>query len=256
MLSSCNLHRNVSNKIIPVSQKLLVKEELREADNGAELKQCKENISVIDNKEIIEIKKDVIPISQTAFSINTDADHHSHGPKADFARDSDACDLILLNDNNNSVIRAKVTEINQDEIKYKRCDNLTGPLYTIKKSEVSEIQYANGTRDVIQQNTPLTNSHYAKENFIVKVRGPFVLSSFIMALAGVLMLFTPAVLIAVTGWLLGIFGILALVFSIIALDKISNHREKYKGKGYAITALILGIIEALSFLILLAAHII
>ncbi|MEI6123773.1 MAG: fibrobacter succinogenes major paralogous domain-containing protein [Bacteroidota bacterium] len=45
-------------------------------------------------------------------------------------------------------IKAKVADIDLDVIRYKRFDNLDGPNYTLQKSEVSSITYANGSHDV------------------------------------------------------------------------------------------------------------
>ncbi len=45
-------------------------------------------------------------------------------------------------------IKAKVEEVGLNEIKYKRTDNPTGPLYTISKNDVLLINYQNGTKDV------------------------------------------------------------------------------------------------------------
>ena len=56
-------------------------------------------------------------------------------------------DIITLR--NGEVITAKVTEISQTEIRYKRFDNLEGPTRIIPIKEVFAINYANGTREVI-----------------------------------------------------------------------------------------------------------
>jgi hypothetical protein len=45
-------------------------------------------------------------------------------------------------------IRSKIMEIGQREIKYKKFDNQTGPVYVVDKSDVSFIQYENGTKDI------------------------------------------------------------------------------------------------------------
>jgi len=52
---------------------------------------------------------------------------------------------------NGEEIKAKVSEVDLTTIKYRRFDNPTGPIYTIKKSEVSKIKYENGTVDVFQE---------------------------------------------------------------------------------------------------------
>jgi hypothetical protein len=50
-----------------------------------------------------------------------------------------------------AVIQAKVTEVTPSEIKYKRFDNLDGPNYTAKKSEIASIVYKNGTIDAFSE---------------------------------------------------------------------------------------------------------
>lgn len=57
------------------------------------------------------------------------------------------CDLVILK--NGEEIRAKVIEVGVREIKYKNCDNLDGPLFSKRKSEVFMIKYPNGTSTVI-----------------------------------------------------------------------------------------------------------
>lgn len=46
-------------------------------------------------------------------------------------------------------IKSKVTEITSNEIKYKKFDNLDGPIISIDKSTVFMIKYKNGTKDII-----------------------------------------------------------------------------------------------------------
>jgi hypothetical protein len=46
-------------------------------------------------------------------------------------------------------IKAKILEITSTEVKYKRFDNLIGPIYSINKSEVLLIKYENGTNVVM-----------------------------------------------------------------------------------------------------------
>jgi len=58
-------------------------------------------------------------------------------------------DIIVLR--NGDEIKAKVNEVGQSEIKYNKFDNLTGPVYSIKKSEVFMIRYENGSKDVFQE---------------------------------------------------------------------------------------------------------
>ena len=48
-------------------------------------------------------------------------------------------------------ILAKILEIDQNEIKYKRFENLEGPTYTLGKSSILMIRYENGTKDIFDQ---------------------------------------------------------------------------------------------------------
>ena len=57
-----------------------------------------------------------------------------------------AQDLITKKDGTD--IKAKITEVNTDNVKYKRSDNLNGPTYTINKSEILMIIYGNGMREI------------------------------------------------------------------------------------------------------------
>ncbi|TAG54950.1 MAG: TM2 domain-containing protein [Cytophagales bacterium] len=71
----------------------------------------------------------------------------------------DDCDIIILK--NGSEIKVKVSEVGNDDIKYKMCDNLTGPTFTKNKSEIFKIKYPNGTDTIIssenQSNTSKSN---------------------------------------------------------------------------------------------------
>jgi hypothetical protein len=61
-------------------------------------------------------------------------------------------DLIILK--KGSEIKSKVLELTQSEIKYKRFDNLDGPIISVSKADVQMIKYQNGTNDVINTNQP------------------------------------------------------------------------------------------------------
>ena len=62
-----------------------------------------------------------------------------------------AQDIITLK--NGEEIQALVQEIGDVDVKYKKIDNPNGPNYTLKKSEIFTIRYANGSRDVFVEET-------------------------------------------------------------------------------------------------------
>jgi hypothetical protein len=65
-------------------------------------------------------------------------------------------DVIVMK--NGDEIKSKVLEINTYDIKYKKFDNLEGPIISISKSNVSIIKYQNGTQDVINAPSNSTNT--------------------------------------------------------------------------------------------------
>lgn len=66
-----------------------------------------------------------------------------------------AQDIIVKNDK--SETKAKVTEITEHTIKYKKWDNLNGPLYNISKEDVFMIIYENGQREILKKDTKKIN---------------------------------------------------------------------------------------------------
>ncbi len=60
-----------------------------------------------------------------------------------------AQDIIVKTDK--SEIKSKVVEITETSIKYKKWENVEGPIYNVSKNEVFMIVYANGKRDMIKQ---------------------------------------------------------------------------------------------------------
>lgn len=67
-----------------------------------------------------------------------------------------AQDTIVLK--NGTEIKAKVLEVSPGQIKYRRQDNLDGPLYTAGTADVLLINYANGTKDRLGQLVPASGT--------------------------------------------------------------------------------------------------
>jgi hypothetical protein len=55
----------------------------------------------------------------------------------------------LLTKRNGEELTVKVVEITQSEVKYRRSDNLDGPLISVWRSDVFMIRYANGTKETL-----------------------------------------------------------------------------------------------------------
>jgi hypothetical protein len=71
-----------------------------------------------------------------------------------FGMTLNAQDIIMKK--NGDEIRAKITEINTDNVKYRKFDNLEGPVHTLLRSEIFMIKYENGDKDIIGNEPPVT----------------------------------------------------------------------------------------------------
>lgn len=75
-----------------------------------------------------------------------------------------AQDVIVKIDG--STILSKVSEVNSDNIKYKKYSNPNGPTYTIAISEVLSVNYENGDKDTFNSNTSAVSADVANEEMI------------------------------------------------------------------------------------------
>ena len=151
------------------------------------------------------------------------------------------CDTIILR--SGAVIIGKVEEIGQSELKYKRCDNLNGPVISVLKSDVSKIYYSNGTNeffDPVDRFIP-NQANYPSPNYNLapaKTEG-LGLAGFISGVVGLFVASIP-------------LGIVAVVFGIISLSKIKRNPQRFKGKGFSIASIVLGFIDIIAMAILLS----
>ncbi len=151
----------------------------------------------------------------------------------------DPCDNIILK--NGEEISGKILEIGITEIKYKKCENINGPTYTIKKSDVLMIRYSNGTKEIFttESSKEVFNTESSITNNTRASTEVLGILGFILSLIGLLIFGIP-------------LGILAIVFGAISLTKIKKNPKRFKGKGFAIAGIIIGVIDVVALLILLA----
>jgi hypothetical protein len=159
--------------------------------------------------------------------------------KKKFKSFAQECDNIILQ--NGEEVMARVLEVTVEEIKYKRCDNLDGPVYSIKKADVFMIKYANGTKDIFA-----TSNNTAAKASQTKYQGkpkddPLGVIGMIVGVIAWLVPTFPLALLLCTS---------AVMFAVASLSRIKKYPEKYKGRGFSYVALGLGIA---GLLILLAA---
>lgn len=149
------------------------------------------------------------------------------------AQSDEPCDDLIFRDG--SEVKGKVSEVNATEIKYKKCDMPDGPVYTVKKSEVFMIKYANGTREVFKEEAK-PNPEKPKTPPLKRVH-PMAITALILGIASFVVFF------------IGLLGsILAIVLADIAIERINRQPDVYEGLVLAKIGKILGII----YLVILA----
>jgi hypothetical protein len=136
-------------------------------------------------------------------------------------------DLLILTDTcgdqiifkSGDIVAAKVLEITEDKIKYKRCDNIDGPLFVVSKSSVHSIKYVNGTTEVIvpPAYTPNSNDANTKRS---EYKGPQKVN--------------PKAIFSVLAFLAGIFTlgigfIVSLLLAQKAIKEINEEPKRWKG---------------------------
>ena len=183
-----------------------------------------ENLIASTKKVFVNNKKHLVSLSKKVDEL--------------IATDGD-CDNIIFK--NGEELDAKVVEITTEVVKYKRCDNLEGPLISVSKNEIFMIRYKNGTKELFKENTKSSFESENEKTFLKKTE-PAALSSMITAIVGGLI---PISVIGI------ILVVLALILSFIGLTRISKEPDKLKGKGFAIAGFVLGVLSAIGILSIL-----
>jgi hypothetical protein len=143
------------------------------------------------------------------------------------------CDTIVLR--NGDLMQARVVEIGQHEIRYRKCEDAQGPVFVVNITDVFMIKYPNGTRDYFTSErspAPSMGGTAPKKTDGMAVAG------FVGSLVGLFIAGIP-------------LGIMAIVFGFVSLGKIKRHPERYKGRGFGIASIIIGAVDVIGMLIIL-----
>jgi hypothetical protein len=127
------------------------------------------------------------------------------------------CDTIFLR--SGSFINGRITRKGLSKIRYRDCNNLSGPIISVRKSDVLSVRYGND-----QRNYPAINK---------KRSDPVGILGFAFSVTGLLFLGSlsfPFISLILTGCVLGW----------ISSNRIKNQPEKLKGRGLAEISIVLG----------------
>ena len=181
----------------------------------------------------------------------------------------DSCDVLIFKDG--AEIKAKIKEIDANEIRYKRCDSQDGPMYVCRKSEIFMIKYSNGTREVIRaeeperprtqpvEYKPKVNKYDRadRSNYKRQVH-PLGVSSLVLgigsAIVGYILLVALMIGISLPVTILFLpllLGLVAVVTGIMAAKSTREAPDLYRGKGLYIAGIVVGSVASAILLMIL-----
>jgi hypothetical protein len=160
------------------------------------------------------------------------------------------CDKILLKDGNE--ILAKIIEIGPDAIKYKRCENLDGPLYVSDASAVTSITFSNGTTEIIKSKdrTSATVAKKPSKNgtatvgLVLGIIGLSIGVAFTILLSNLLMLIAAAL------------GLIAIILAINAHLLSKKNPDSKLGRILGVVSAVLGGLSLISLTLIFVLSII
>jgi hypothetical protein len=80
-------------------------------------------------------------------------------------------DTIFLTQQRQYIV--KVIEVEDQKVKYRKFENLEGPIYSVNKNEIVAIRYQNGTVDTFNSSSSsIVERVVTKENFLTWIKGP------------------------------------------------------------------------------------
>jgi hypothetical protein len=197
------------------------------------------NINYLENDDnnisfspIEELKHENLIASSKKIFLNNKKQFVSISRKVEELKEINSdCDNIIFK--NGDELSAKVIEITTEVVKYKRCDNLEGPLISVSKKEILMIRYKNGTKEIFNNNENNLNtslrsiSNTNPDSPKLKVEGLSLTSMITAILAAILPVSNLSVVLISC----------SIFFSFFGLNKIDRNPEKFKGKGFAIAGL-------------------
>jgi hypothetical protein len=196
------------------------------------------------NMELLaSLDNHIIPSFRTYYSPIPEKNTDMSEQYTDIIAQSSVCDTIVLN--SGSVLTGKVEEIGQTEVKYRKCNNLNGPVISILRSDIKIIKYSNGTFDSIASDKPIPTGNPSVFTNQLPVNAPaktegLAIAGFVSGLVGLFIAGIP-------------LGTLGVIFGAVSLNKMKKYPGRFKGRGLAIASIVLGFIAVIGAIIVISA---
>jgi len=145
----------------------------------------------------------------------------------------DECDTIVLR--SGELIIAQVRIIGPKEVRYRQCGG-NDIIFVVNINDVFMIKHADGTKDYFTQ---LDKNLQSRIQPGEKKTEGLSLTGFFASIVGFFIAGVP-------------LGAMAMVFGIIGMGKISREPDRYRGKGFAIAAVLIGLIDIIGAIIVIS----
>ncbi|MDR9398905.1 hypothetical protein [Salibacter sp.] len=186
-----------------------------------ELEWDTDNITAYADNSIIPLQNNT-PVVFPKKGENTKEELKIHKERKD-----EECDVITLK--NGQEIKAKILEIDEDNIKYKKCGKTDGPTYIKSKADILLIRYPDGSKDIFSDQNENKTDEQAVSHEKKSIAG--------WGIAGTIL----GIFIPLLGWIFGGIG--------LGLFNPEKHTEG--SKTWSIVALVVSTVAFLIFLAIL-----
>lgn len=255
VLSSCSVKMDLVKRLYNKGWHVQV------SSNKADIKKNKRFTFTTNKAGRFRIEEDNLLASvQDVISIISSQEKHLLSISNKATEKKNECAEIIMR--NGDIIKGQVIEVGVSEIKYKKCEHLSGPVYALRKADVFMIRYANGAKDVFKEEKPKAEEpkqpthvqevihRFPDRQIDTRVVDGLGITGLTLGLTSFLfLLFLPVS----TGGIITtlVISILAAIFGQAGLFRINNNPDTYMGRGFGITGLILGLLEMILIFILL-----
>ncbi|MEX2597213.1 MAG: DUF4190 domain-containing protein [Salibacteraceae bacterium] len=153
--------------------------------------------------------------------------------------DSVKCDRLTFK--NGDEMAVKVVELTTESVKYRKCKDEEGPLFSVPRNELFMIVYADGKKELIKEEEKFESYNSNTPENISPSTEPFAIASLVTGILSLLFFWT--------GWAL-LLGVFAIIAGAISLNKIKKSKGKLEGAGMAKAGIITASVAF--FLVILA----
>jgi TM2 domain-containing membrane protein YozV len=143
-----NAEQEISKGSSPFKRKLQEQKDAQLKRNLLEISETESQVPMQGNISIGESNEYTVANPQNTYS-KSQLRKTLRKALSNSADQLEECDLIILK--SGEEIKCKVLEIGSSEIKYKKCDNIDGPTYSIIKMDVLVVKYVNGTSEIVNK---------------------------------------------------------------------------------------------------------